>query len=162
MTLREMSQPVYLVCGVPGSGKTWVCRQLKDKFTYVPHDQCWTHPTKTPDHDKENPEWAPGAKSTHVEEVVKAVRSSLRPIITESPFNERMLKEDLEKKGVKVIPYFVIEEPETSRKRYEKREGKIYPKHFYSRAKSIGTRAKEWDAPHGTSDEVLEMLRAVN
>lgn len=160
--MREMSQPVYLVCGVPGSGKTWVCRQLKDKFTYVPHDQCWKHPTKKPDASKDNPEWAPGAVSTHVECVVKAVKEGLKPVITESPFNERAVKEELEAKGVTVRPYFVIEAPETARKRYEKRESKKYPKHFYSRAKSIETRAKEWSVPSGTSEEVLEMLKGVD
>ena len=29
---------VYLVVGVPASGKSWVCEQLKDKFEYVHHD----------------------------------------------------------------------------------------------------------------------------
>ncbi len=33
-----MAQKIYLVCGVPGSGKTWVCKQLTDKFQYVAHD----------------------------------------------------------------------------------------------------------------------------
>ncbi len=37
---------VYLLCGVSGAGKTWVCKQLLDKFDYVPHDENFKDPMK--------------------------------------------------------------------------------------------------------------------
>jgi hypothetical protein len=34
------SKPIlYIVTGIPGSGKSWVCNQLKDKFNYVSYDE---------------------------------------------------------------------------------------------------------------------------
>ncbi len=137
--MREMTRPVYLVCGVPGSGKTWVCKQLTDLFHYIPHDLYY---------------------STHVKVLVKAVREASKPVLTEVPFGERLIREELEAKGVTVIPYFVIIKPETARKQYTARENKPYPKMFFSRASTIKNRAIEWNAPHGTSPEILALLKA--
>lgn len=151
-------QPVYLVIGVPGAGKTWVCKQLGNKFTWIPHDRCWKHPTKKPT-EEDNPEWATGAVSTHLETILEASKSSLRPVITEVPFAERTLKEQIEAKGIQVIPYFVIEGPYVCKDRYQLREKKPYPKANFTRAITIKERADEWGAPQGTSAEVLSLLR---
>lgn len=133
-------QPVYLVIGVPGAGKTWVCKQLDNKFSYIPHDL----------HFKD-----------HVEVIEKVAKKSLKPVITEIPFAERVVKEQLEAKGIQVIPYFVIEGPYVCKDRYQLREKKPYPKANFTRATSIKERADEWGAPQGTSAEVLSMLRIV-
>lgn len=36
---NKMTSTVYLVCGVAGSGKTWVCKQLEHMIHYVPYDE---------------------------------------------------------------------------------------------------------------------------
>lgn len=154
---------VYLIAGVSGSGKSWVCRQLTDKFNYIAHDRCWRHPFKTPEQNALDPKWEDGAESIHLEVILKTLAegSDHRPILTECPFAERKLKEDLERHHVKVIPYFVIEHPGIVRRRYYEREGKFPQQAVLTRAQTIKERAREWKAPFGTSDEVLSMLRGL-
>ncbi len=154
-------KPIYLIIGVSGCGKSWVSRQLTDKFTYVPHDRCWSHPTAKPD-SGDDPKWQPGAISTHLKEISDAVKKSTKPVITEVPFAERQLRADLEAQGIQVVPVFVIEDPDVVKKRYEAREKKPIPKPAYSRAKTIINRAKEWGAFYGTSDEVFKHLKDLN
>jgi gluconate kinase len=131
-------QSVYLICGVPASGKSWVCRQLMDKFAYVPHDQYY---------------------NSHVSIVSMTANLSGKPVITECPFAERETKEALEKNGIKVIPLFVIESPEVINARYQKRENKPLPKNTLTRASTILNRAVEWKAIHGTSQQILTKLK---
>lgn len=131
-------QPVYLICGVSGSGKSWICRQLTEKFEYIPHDEHFTN---------------------HARVIIETALIAKRPVITESPFGERVLREQIEKRGIPVIPYFVIEAPEVVRIRYYARERKALPKAAETRATTIRNRAREWNAPAGKSAEVLEMLK---
>lgn len=105
--------------------------------------------------------WEPGVVSNHVEVLHAAVKIATKPVITESPFMERLLRQDLESLGIKVIPYFVIESPETVRRRYEARERKPLSKAVYTRARTIVDRAIEWQAPMGSSTQILEMLKAL-
>lgn len=128
---------VYLICGVPGSGKTWVSKQLAHKFEYIPHDM----------HYKD-----------HAKVIAQKSESLERPIITECPFAERELRAVLTASGLEVKPYFVVEHPDVAKARYESRENKPFPKNNYTRASSISKRADEWQAPKGTSQEVLELL----
>lgn len=128
---------VYLICGVSGSGKTWVCKQLTDKFTYVPHDQHYRD---------------------QVDAVLKASSPS-RPVITECPFAERILKQQMEEKGLEVTPFFVITAPDKVAEQYFAREGKKVGKNVYTRASTILNRAIEWSSFHGTAEEVLKKLR---
>ncbi len=131
---------VILVCGVSGSGKSWVCRQLTDKFHYVPHDE----------HFKD-----------HVRVTAHKAQTENKVVITECPFGERLTREGLEAVGIKVIPVFVVEPVELVKERYRNREGKPLPKAAETRATSIVKRAEEWNAPYGTSGEVLEHLRGL-
>lgn len=132
--------PVYLVCGVPGSGKTWVCRQVCEKFAYVPHD---LH------------------INDHIEFVCTMAKQVKIPIITECPFAERVTKEKLEAGGCVVIPIFIVEKPEVVAERYLQREGKPLYQSGITRASSIGSRADEWGAFKGTAGEVLNYLKAI-
>ncbi len=127
---------VYLLCGVSGAGKTWVCKQLLDKFDYVPHDENFKDPMK------------PYEKNEFSKD-----------IITECPFAERVMKLQLEKLGFPVVPVFVIEPPHVIRERYKTREGKEPHKAAMTRASSIKNRALEWDAFHGDSAQVLKHLQ---
>lgn len=133
-------RPVYLVCGVPGSGKTWVCSQLTDKFNYIPHDN----------HPKD------------IQTIIKdAAMNGTKTVITECPFGERSFKEFLEAFNIVVIPLFIVEEPKVVQERYFKREGKELYKAGVTRATTIKDRAKEWNAVNGTSSEILEYLKKV-
>ena len=129
---------VYLICGVSGSGKTWVAKQLEHKFTYVPHDE--------------------HIESDDLIETLKKTPSA-KPFITECPFGERILKEQLEKADFKVEPYFVLEAPSVIRTRFRRREGKEPQQSVMTRAVTIRKRIDEWNAPYGTSLEILEKLR---
>lgn len=156
-----MTNKIYLVCGIPGVGKSWVCRQLKDKFNYIEHDRCWIHPYEKPSNDLDV-EWPKGAQSTHLQTLLKTANGpETKPIITECPFAERKLKDDLTAMRMEVIPIFVIETPEITKERYEKRTGREFPKANLTRCHSIVTRAIEWKAFLGTSEEVLNYLREI-
>jgi adenylate kinase family enzyme len=136
----KMAQDIYLICGVPGSGKTWVCEQLKDKFNYIPHD---LHYTK------------------HADVILEEAKHSLKPIITEVPFGERLLKEDLEKRGANIKTVFILEHPQVVKQRYEAREKKRIPQSFLTRSSTIHKRAMEWSAPMGNSKEILDYLKNI-
>lgn len=132
-------QYVILVCGVSGSGKTWVCEQLKDKFHYVPHDLHYKN---------------------HAQVMFEEGKKTQKPQITECPFGERVFRHDLiYKYNFTVLPYFVITPPDVVAKQYLEREGKPLPKAAYTRATSILDRAKDWKAPYGSSIEILEKLQ---
>lgn len=134
-------QPIYLICGVPGSGKTWVCDQLENDFTYVAHD----------DH----------VNKTYPMELFNYSRTSDKPILADCPFAERVLREELIARNLKVIPVFIVEDAQTVKARYEKREQRSIPKNFLTRAQTIGARAAEWKAFRGTSAEVLAHLKGI-
>jgi gluconate kinase len=166
-------QPIILVCGVPGSGKSFASRQVIDRFHYVPHDRCWVHPEKegwdpatewTADM-KDETRWFQGAKSNHLETLVRAAKIAKRPVITECPHGERVLRDQLEEAGIRVIPVFVVEDPDVVANRYEAREGKACPKNVITRATTILERAEEWaeeyGAFYGSSAEVLNYLKKV-
>jgi dephospho-CoA kinase len=133
-------QPIYLICGVPGSGKSWVCEQLQDKYHYVRHDD---------HHDKH----------TLISEVRHHATSAQKPILVDCPFAERELKEKLLQYGISVTPLFVIEPPDVVKRRYEAREKKPVAKNVMTRAVTIQDRAKEWNAIAGNSNEILKYLK---
>lgn len=135
-----MTQPVYLLIGAAGSGKTWVARQVLDKFTYVPHDQHYDE---------------------QVPEVIKAARISKKPVLTDTPFSIKTIMEPLKRYGIEVKPVFIIESYDVTKGRYEKREGKPVPKGHMKRLATYRQRAFELRAPFGTSSEILEFLRRV-
>ncbi len=143
-------QPIYLICGVPGSGKSWICEQLKYKFTYVPHDHYFV-----------------GYRMHKMEATrqylaaIDAAASGPSPVITDSPFAEREMKEKMERLGLTVQPYFVIEPVAVVQARYSNRTGYDLPPSSATRAITIKKRAEEWGAPYGTSTEVLNMLKAL-
>jgi gluconate kinase len=152
-------QPVILVCGVAGAGKSWICRQLKDDYHYVAHDRCWSHPTASPAEGDDVPWGPPGSKSTHLPSLIGAARSAHKTVLTEVPFGERQLKEDLEREGIVVQPVFVVEDPVVIRKRFMAREGSLPSKGVMTRLAGLQSRAQQWRVFWGTSDEVLAYLK---
>lgn len=142
-----MKPPVYLVVGVPSSGKSWVCEQLREKFEYVRHD----------DHQD----------GGYVDAIL-ADRGE-KPVLCETPFSISQIMEPLLAAGRKVIPVFVIEEPQVLIDRYQRRQEekgtppenqKPIPSGHLTRQKTYADRARAHSAFAGTSAQVLEHLRA--
>lgn len=129
---------VYMVCGVPGSGKTWVCTQLTGKFHYIPNDSFIGRDMAT---------------------VIN--RSSTGTALTDCPFGERELKHKLERMGWIVKPYFIVEPASVVSTRYLKREGRPASQAILTRAETIKNKVQEWGAPSGTSEQILKMLKEV-
>lgn len=143
---KETARPlIYLVIAVPGSGKTWVCRQLVELFEYVPHDDYL------------------GPKNVaYVSAIVTAARAAQKPLLTEAPFSVSEIKEPLERAGFPVIPVFIFEEVPVILDRYWHREGgKAFPKQHLTRMQTYRQRCWQWQAFGGTSEEVLAHLKAL-
>lgn len=134
----ETGDMIYLLCGVPGSGKTWVIDQLKG-WSHIDHDSC-NH-----------------ASIVHNVKALSELTS--RNIIIDCPFNERALRKRLQDHGLDVTPIFIVESPDTIYKRYMKREGREPSQAIMTRATSIMNKVVEWQAFYGTSQEVLDYLR---
>lgn len=135
---------IWMVVGCPGSGKSWVCEQLEDKFEYVHHDL-----------------YIKMAGDTYVKEIIKRSKDATKPLLIEAPFSMRAIMEPLQEKGFKVIPVFIQEKPEVISDRYLKREKKEIPKGHLTRQNTYLERAKEIGAFVGTSDQVLNHLKLV-
>lgn len=138
-------QSIYLLVGVPGVGKTWVCNQIAHKFEYVHHDGFI--------YLKQ-----PGA---YLNAILEKAPSATKPLLIEAPFSISETKDPLEKAGYKVIPIFIIEHETILMDRYQKREKKPIPPGHLTRMKTYLSRAKDWGSFHGTSRQVMEYLKTV-
>lgn len=132
-------QKIYLVVGVPCSGKSWVCEQLGELYAYVRHDDF--------------------IGGNYVNEIIGEARQSTKPVLCETPFSMSQIMEPLQSAGFDVEPVFIIEDPKTLRERYQAREGKEIPKGHLTRQETYKYRAVELGASGGTSAEVLAYLR---
>ncbi len=130
---------IYMVIGRPGSGKSWVCEQLRNQYRYVRHD----------DYIERN----------YVNEIIGEARIDGKPLLIETPFSVSQIKDPLEAKGFHVTPVFIKEDFDVVRKRYQKREGKPIPEGHLTRQNTYAERAKLWQSYIGTSAEVLAYLR---
>lgn len=133
-----------MVVGCPGSGKSYVCDKLTDKFNYVRNDDHIT----------------PGSKP-YVDAILEAADESKKPLLIEAPFSISQVKEPLEKKGFDVECVYIIEDHRVIADRYKKRDSKEIPKGHLTRQNTYLQRAKNSKAFTGTSDEVLEHLKKV-
>lgn len=131
---------IYLLCGVPGSGKTWVAEQLESLFTYVRHD----HFEKRCD---------------LLEAIGQAIAKGEKNLIVDCPFDERTLRSQVEMYGFEVIPIFIVENLGTISARYQQREGKRPTKNILTRARTIMNKVVEWNAVYGTSEEILKHFK---
>lgn len=136
-------QTVYLVIGVPGSGKTWLCRQLGHKFDHVPHDDYI----------------GPKQHGVYAKAITEKAKTAQRPILAEAPFSISEIKLPLEAANVKVVPVFVIETPEVLNERYRRREHRLLPMGHLTRQVTYINRCTELKAFRGTSSEVLAYLQ---
>lgn len=133
---------VYLIVGVPGSGKSTICQNLADKFTYVPHDDY-------------NERIYPSILLTNT--------TSEKPVLGEIPFGLSKIQESLEEQDVKVIPVFLFESEATLLDRWKAR-GLSNPstiKGHLTRQRTYRERAEQLGAFAGSSDQVLLYLQGV-
>lgn len=131
-------QKIYMVVGVPCAGKSWVCEQLRELYTYVRHDDFMAFPPRT-----------------YVEAIKANADGGHKPVLCETPFSMSQIVDPLQAKGFDVEPVFIIEDPETLRERYQAREGKPIPAGHLTRQETYMKRAHSF---FGTSAEVLEYL----
>ena len=134
----------YLVVGCPGSGKSWVCDQVKHLFTYVHHDL-----------------YIGMAGDNYVDAIKDASEDAEKPLLIEAPFSISKIKEPLEAEGFEVIPVYLQDDHDTISKRYEAREKKQIPKGHLTRQNTYLGRAKAFGHFHGKTEEVLEHLKDV-
>lgn len=138
-------QKVFLVVGCPGSGKTWVCEQLTEKFHFVPHD-----------------DYLDANGRDYVPALVQAARQATMPVLAEAPFSVSQILDPLDDYGIEVVPVFILEDEAVLKERYHAREGKEIPKGHLTRQRTYESRARELDAFSGTSEEVLQFLELVH
>jgi RNase adaptor protein for sRNA GlmZ degradation len=145
-----MPEKIYIVSGVPASGKSWVCNQLKDLFEYVAHDG-WSQRDKLGSKDY---------LAKYARELLEKAKTSAKPVLGDCPFSERELKELLEKGGATPKFIFLKASPADLVSRYKERN-KPLPKGHITRQTSIPERAKEWGSFYGASSEALDHLKDV-
>lgn len=139
-----MRAKIVLIAAVPGSGKTWVCDQLKDLYTHIPHD----------DFMKEK-------GNAYLNTALEAANNSNKPILIETPFSVSKFTEPMKKMGLyaHMEVVFIIESEETTSKRYFEREKKDIPAGHLTRIETYIDRAEELGSFKGTAAQVLEYLK---
>lgn len=139
---------IYILVGASGSGKSWVSNQVRDKYTYVPHDTF-------------------GLKGN--QDFVRAIKAhasiSEKPILCDTPYSLSELLDPLSKDGFEVKPVFILEKPSIVKARYENRHKQtgdgqpVIPKGHLSIIETYKNRAIALNAPFGTSSEILDYMR---
>ena len=127
---------VYMVCGLSGSGKSWVCSQLTELTHYVSFDEV--------------------NKNEHVRLLIEAGKigktSLYDPTIGVSSF----IKHNSDKFDLR--PIFIVESKDIIKARLIARGGK-WREGMDSRLKSMDRRTIKYGVFHGTSQEVLNYLK---
>lgn len=128
---------VYMVCGVSGAGKSWVCDQLTDKFYYVSYDN--------------------NRKNKHIDLLLNNTTDKpalYDPMIKISTFIKRNSFQ------FDIRPVFIIEKEEVVRERLEGRGGEFTP-YIITRMNAMNKRNAKYGIFSGTSQEVLDYLKNV-
>jgi hypothetical protein len=133
---------IYLLVGVPGSGKTWVANQLKDKYSVLAHD------------DFKN-------TNNYIRSIIEYDKASLKPIIVETPFSMSQILEPLDAAGLDVTPVIIYDTPKQIAEQYFNREKKDIPQGHLTRNETYYMRAHNHGYFIGNSFQVLEHLKAL-
>lgn len=130
---KQTKQDLYIVAGCPASGKSWVCEQLMDKFSYVSYDNV--------------------NKNYHVYELLKNNSKPLLydPTIKVSTFTKRYGHLF----NIRLI--VIVEDKTTIDQRMTARGGKV-TNTIERRIKRMNNLSKKCEFS-GTSSEVLEYLK---
>jgi hypothetical protein len=137
-------KPIYLLVGAPGSGKTWVGRQMAHKFHHVENDAFIGQPYEN-----------------YLNAVAAASRAGKKPVLAETPQSISRIAEPLSRLGFDVRLVFILETPDVTRSRYEAREGKPIPKQHLGLIQTYMKRAMTPGAVSGTSAQILNYLKTV-
>jgi len=140
-----MSKTLHLIVGAPGSGKTWVTKQLEDKFHLIHHDGYIYLKT-------------PGA---YVDAILREAPKATKPVLIEAPFSVSQTVEPLEKAGYTIKPVFIVEDSNVHSKRYQDREKKPIPQGHLTRTQTYLARAIQGKHFYGTSEQVLKHLKEI-
>lgn len=132
--------PIKIVVGVPCSGKSWICNQLKDKYNYIPHDE-YMH-----------------SHNAYIGAVINAANTGNKPVLAEIPFSMSDIQRVLDKHKLGHEFVFVIEPQNTLRERYRSREDKEIPQGHLTRQNTYNERADFLRAKKGTSSQILDYL----
>jgi hypothetical protein len=119
----------YMVIGCPGSGKSWVCDQIKHLFHYVHHDL-----------------YIGMAGDAYVKAILEASKVAKVPLLIEAPFSISVIMDPLKAAGFHIEPVFIQESPITIAERYLKREKKPIPQGHLTRQNTYLQRARAWNA----------------
>lgn len=132
---------VYLLIGVPGSGKSWVGSRVKDQVLYLEQDSYIGS--------------APGA---YIRDIIELTPISKKPVLIEAPFSVSKIRGPLLEAGLDVTCLYICEDIFTLENRYREREGKDIPKGHITRNSTYIHRAISEGDYVGTSKHVLEEL----
>ena len=135
---------IYIVCGVPGSGKTWVLSHLEkvskdtsSRVSFVHHDDFIGRPDAF---RSEILRWHLGGDH----------------VVADCPLQVRGLLAT-----ISAIPVFVIPDPVITAAQYEYRERRAIPKQHLGRIPHMRKLASDYGAFVGDSTNVLKHLKEV-
>ncbi len=137
-------QTVYLIVGVPASGKSTILSQC-DSFERLEHDAFIGHP--------------PGS---YVKAIKRLVAYATKSVLVETPFSISQISEPLAKAGIIVKPLVIVESSETLHKRWDERStaAKVRAGHL-SRQCTFEERARSHAWPMGTASQMLAYLQSI-
>lgn len=132
---------VYLIVGVPASGKSWVCEQLTNQYEYVRHDD--------------------SIGGDYLTAIRERAETATKPLLTETPFSITQIMGPLTDDGFTVVPVFIIEPSVVLARRYRQREGKPIIAGHLTRQDTYRQRAVDGGFFVGTSDDVVAYMRTL-
>jgi group I intron endonuclease len=127
---------VYMVCGLSGSGKSWVCNQLSNMCNYVSFDNT--------------------SKDKHIELLIEAGKAGKTSLYDPTIGVSSFIKHNSDKFDIR--PTFIIELKNIISARLEARGG-MWREGMDNRLKSMDKRTIRYGVFHGTSQEVLDYLK---
>jgi hypothetical protein len=134
-----MSQPIYLLVGVPGSGKSWVCERAHDDYHVVSHDD--------------------NIGEDYTAQLMRAAESADKPILAETPFSMSRIMEPLERRGYHVRPIFVFADELLLKTIWDSRSTPPNARRGHlTRQETYKSRVHDHAAFHGDSTAVLNHL----
>jgi len=135
-------QPVFLLCGPPGCGKTWISEQIQDRFNFVVHDE---HPI-----------------DVYPSALLNASRVSELPILGNAPFRCGVVIQYLRIRKVDCKAIYIVEPYDVVAQRFIKREGREKFSSWHQKNIRHQNKRAETQADFkGTADEVLEYMKEV-
>jgi len=127
---------IFMVIGCSGSGKSWVCNQLKDLFTYISYDST--------------------RKKNHISGLLAY---SDKPKLYDPPIKiSTFFKRNSSRFNIRCVA--ILESDDVVKSRIEKRGGE-WTDHISKRNKTMRKRAEKYAEFSGTSEQVLDYLKNI-